>query len=62
MLDQTIDCIVTEAEGLRPVHVVRPQGLAGLLDRLPPLRPVSCAILHSVRRRVNFASCPAQTA
>ena len=35
MLDQTIDCVVTSPEGARPVHVVRPDGLAGFLDTLP---------------------------
>lgn len=36
MLDQTIDCIVASAEGARPVHAVRPGGLAVFLDTLPP--------------------------
>jgi leucyl aminopeptidase len=36
MLDQTIDCIVHEADGTRPVHAVRPAGLAGFLESLPP--------------------------
>ena len=36
MLDQTIDCIVDRTDGTRPVHVVRPDGLAGLLDTLLP--------------------------
>lgn len=35
MLDQTIDCIVASPEGTRPVHVVRPDGVAGFLDTLP---------------------------
>ncbi len=35
MLDQTIDCIVASAEGARPVHAVRPGGLAVFLDTLP---------------------------
>ncbi len=35
MLDQTIDCIVASADGARPLHVVRPDGLAGFLDTLP---------------------------
>jgi leucyl aminopeptidase len=36
MLDQTIDCLVGEAEAARPVHVVRPDGLAAFLDGLEP--------------------------
>jgi leucyl aminopeptidase len=35
MLDQTIDCIVDQPDGTRPIHVVRPDGLAGFLDTLP---------------------------
>jgi leucyl aminopeptidase len=35
MLDQTIDCIVASAEGARPVHVVRPDGLTAFLQTLP---------------------------
>jgi leucyl aminopeptidase len=35
MLDQNIACIVHSPEGARPVHVVRPNGLSGLLDSLP---------------------------
>ena len=35
MLDQTMDCIVASAEGTRPVHIVRPDGLASFLDTLP---------------------------
>jgi leucyl aminopeptidase len=36
MLDQTIDFIANSPEGTRPVHAVRPDGLAGFLDALPP--------------------------
>ncbi|MEA2737942.1 MAG: leucyl aminopeptidase [Acetobacteraceae bacterium] len=36
MLDQIIDCIVDNPDGTRPVHVVRPDGLAAFLDALPP--------------------------
>ena len=36
MLDQTLDCIVPSAEGTRPVHAVRPDGLEVFLDTLPP--------------------------
>jgi leucyl aminopeptidase len=35
MLDQTIDCIVDSADHTRPVHVVRPDGLAAFVDTLP---------------------------
>lgn len=35
MLDQPIDCVVTEAEEARPLHAVRPDGLAVLLAALP---------------------------
>lgn len=35
MLDQAIDCIVTSADGARPVHVVRPDALEGFLGALP---------------------------
>ncbi len=35
MLDQTIDCIVFSPDGARPVHVVRPDGVAAFLDTLP---------------------------
>jgi leucyl aminopeptidase len=35
MLDQTINCIVASPEGARPVHVIRPDGLAAFLDALP---------------------------
>lgn len=36
MLDQTIDCVVTDATGARPLHPIRPAGLAELLEALPP--------------------------
>jgi leucyl aminopeptidase len=35
MLDQPIDCVVTEAADARPLHAVRPSGLAQLLESLP---------------------------
>ena len=35
MLDQTLDCIADSPEGARPVHIVRPDGLAEFLDTLP---------------------------
>ena len=34
--DQALDCIATSAEGARPLYPVRPAGLSGLLDALPP--------------------------
>jgi leucyl aminopeptidase len=36
MLDPSFDFIATSVEGARPVHVVRPDGLARFLDELPP--------------------------
>ncbi len=36
MLEQTIDCVVQAADGARPLHAVRPSGLAELLEQLPP--------------------------
>lgn len=36
MLDQTIGCIVSPATNSRPIHTVRPDGLAAQLDQLPP--------------------------
>ncbi len=35
MLDQLIDCLVTEANDARPLHAVRPDGLEALLASLP---------------------------
>jgi len=35
MLEQTLDCLVEAADGARPLHAVRPPGLAAFLDRLP---------------------------
>ncbi len=35
MLEQRLDCLVDEAEATRPLHAVRPSGLAGFLDSLP---------------------------
>ena len=35
MLEQTIDCIVASPDGARPVHVVRPDGLATFREGLP---------------------------
>ena len=36
MLEQPIDCVVPPTTRSRPIHTVRPEGLAGLLERLPP--------------------------
>ncbi|HBK07360.1 MAG TPA: leucyl aminopeptidase [Acetobacteraceae bacterium] len=36
MLDQSFDFIAPSAQGARPVHVVRPAGLSGFLETLPP--------------------------
>ena len=36
MLDQSLDCITSEPADCRPVHVVRPDGLAVLLETLTP--------------------------
>ncbi len=35
MLEQTLECLVDTADATRPLHVVRPSGLAGFLDGLP---------------------------
>src|SRR6201996_1637070 len=35
MLEQAIDCIVASPDGARPVHVIRPDGLAAFLNTLP---------------------------
>jgi leucyl aminopeptidase len=36
MLEQSLDCVVTSSDDARPVHVVRPDGLAAFLDTLKP--------------------------
>ena len=36
MLEQTLECLVENADATRPLHVVRPSGLAAFLDSLPP--------------------------
>ncbi|WP_428539270.1 leucyl aminopeptidase family protein [Rhodopila sp.] len=36
MLDQKLDFVIDTPDGARPVHVVRPDGLAGFLETLPP--------------------------
>ncbi len=38
MLDQELDCIAGSAADTRPVHAVRPDGLAAFLDTLLPAR------------------------
>jgi leucyl aminopeptidase len=35
MLEQTLDCLVNTAAATRPLHAVRPSGLAAFLDGLP---------------------------
>jgi leucyl aminopeptidase len=35
MLEQTLDCLVDSADATRPLHAVRPSGLAAFLDSLP---------------------------
>lgn len=35
MLEQTLECLVDTADATRPLHAVRPSGLAGFLDGLP---------------------------
>lgn len=35
MLDQSFDFIASSAEGVRPIYIVRPDGLAGFLEALP---------------------------
>src|SRR6188472_3763458 len=34
MLEQTLDCLVASADGARPLHAVRPSGLAAFLESL----------------------------
>jgi leucyl aminopeptidase len=36
MLEQRLDCIIGSMADSRPVHAVRPDGLAGFLETLPP--------------------------
>src|SRR4051794_10891395 len=36
MLEQTLECLVDNAGETRPLHAVRPSGLAAFLDSLPP--------------------------
>ena len=36
MLEQTLDCLLDAADATRPLHAVRPSGLAAFLDSLPP--------------------------
>jgi leucyl aminopeptidase len=35
MLEQNLDCLIEAAEATRPLHAVRPAGLAAFLDSLP---------------------------
>ncbi|MGH7153190.1 MAG: leucyl aminopeptidase family protein [Acetobacteraceae bacterium] len=34
--DRPLDCLTTSTDGVRPLHAVRPEGLAAFLDALPP--------------------------
>ncbi len=36
MSDRRLDCVLSGPEGTHPLYAVRPQGLAGFLDKLPP--------------------------
>jgi leucyl aminopeptidase len=36
MIDRTMDCVIENAEGARPLHAVRPSGLTDFLNGLPP--------------------------
>ncbi len=51
MLEQTLDCLVEAADGARPLHAVRPPGLAAFLDRLPSAQ-------SRFLRHVNFTAAP----
>src|SRR3954468_15650531 len=35
MLEQTLDCLIDNADATRPLHAVRPSGLPAFLDGLP---------------------------
>ncbi len=49
MLEQTLTCLVDDAEPARPLHAIRPDGLAGFLD---DLRPPQVGFL----RQLNFTA------
>jgi len=49
MLEQMLDCLVEAADGARPLHAVRPHGLAAFLGRLPDAQ-------SSFLRQLNFAA------
>jgi leucyl aminopeptidase len=51
MLEQTLDCLVESAGESRPLHAVRPAGLAGFLDNLPEAQK------HFVRQ-LAFTAAP----
>ena len=54
MLEQTIDCIAASPDGARPVHIVRPDGLAAFLEELPPAR---AAFLRDTGFRAIAGDC-----
>ncbi len=49
MLEQTLDCLVESADGARPLHAVRPAGLAAFLDDAP-------AAQSRFLRQLNFSA------
>ncbi len=49
MLEQSLECLVETAEGARPLHAVRPAGLATFLDGLPQAQA-------SFLRQLNFTA------
>jgi leucyl aminopeptidase len=51
MLEQTLDCLVESAGESRPLHAVRPAGLAGFLDNLPEAQ-------RYFARQLRFAAAP----
>jgi leucyl aminopeptidase len=55
MLEQPIDCLVSPSSASRPIHPVRPGGLAALLDLLP-------AAQASYLREIGFAASAGELA
>src|SRR5215469_395633 len=49
MLEQTLDCLVETADVTRPLHAVRPGGLAVFLDSLPQAQ-------HRFLRQLDFSA------
>jgi leucyl aminopeptidase len=60
MLDQTIDCITEDANGARPVHAVRPDGLATLLERLVPMQAAYLRDLRFTAKAGDLVLLPGQ--